>query len=87
MSEKLLKILIGELTTVRVSCTHCHTVVEVTVDALGDTFKDGHCLKCERPLFVSTQRPTPLSQLCDALRALQQQPVKTVNVEFSLKVD
>lgn len=88
MSEKFLKILLSELTTVRVVCLKCNAVTEVMAAALGHTFQDGTCPPCHQAVFMpSSQKPNPLKLLSDALWALQQQPTPTVSVEFSVKAD
>lgn len=46
MSERLLRVLLSEIKTLRIVCQKCKTVVEVPVEKLDTKFTNGACRFC-----------------------------------------
>ncbi len=70
MSEKLLRILLDELETVRVVCQSptCGAIVEVSLEALAKTFAERKCRVCNAEFDLT---PTGVSSLAALARAIQ----------------
>jgi DNA repair exonuclease SbcCD ATPase subunit len=83
MSETVLRILLGELKTVRILCKghsgrSCKGVVELSVEAMAELYKDQKCPLCGAD--IPNTSTNHLEQLGKALVALRD--FKTFDVEF-----
>jgi hypothetical protein len=82
MSERLLKFLITELRTVRISCKKCNrAVVELPVDRLDAALSHGECRFCGYK-FHDAGGPDPFHSLRMALDELRN--MKGIEVSFVL---
>lgn len=83
MSERILKVLLSELATVRLRCKHdgCGTVFEMPLRSLADR-KYEKCPVCARPLveFPKNEHCYGLNDLAKAIAFIETQ--KNLGVEF-----
>lgn len=83
MSETVLKILLGELKTVRILCKGkngkgCRGIVELPVEAIAELYRDQKCPLCG--VDIPNTSTNHLEQLGKTLIALRD--FKTFEVEF-----
>lgn len=64
---------ICDITTIRVRCCKCNTIVEVSVDQLADTFTQSECLRCGEkfPQQVNTSVFQQIDSAAKRLRNLK----------------
>lgn len=70
MSEKVLKMLLGEIRTIRVICQTCETVVEMPVEKLADRFSESACRFCKSE-FKAPGKADPFKELTHAFKAFE----------------
>jgi hypothetical protein len=72
MSETILKILLSELATLRITCRACKATVEVPIDSLNRGRKSIICPGCGVPMrSVSHHQPDAFDALADAVQGLK----------------
>jgi hypothetical protein len=81
MSEKLLKLLLSDLTSIRIVCRKCGAAVEVPIDRLGNA-GDVYCPGCPRDekTVLRYAKRDDLINLAAAITQLKQ--AKDVEIEF-----
>jgi hypothetical protein len=81
MSEKLLKLLLSDLNTIRIVCRKCGAAVEVPIDRLGNA-GDVFCPGCPSngKTVLRSASGDDLGNLAAAIIRLKQ--VKDVEIEF-----
>jgi hypothetical protein len=81
MSEKLLKLLLSDLNTIRIVCRHCGAAMEVPVERLGNA-GDVFCPGCpvDKKTVLRSARGDDLAALAAAIVRLKQ--AKDVEIEF-----
>ena len=67
MSETILRILLSELTTVRIRCQFCDTIVELPVESLAKRFDAERCAHCHEYFDMNKENVNPLAALSDAI--------------------
>jgi rRNA maturation protein Nop10 len=76
MSERILRILLEELKTLRLVCRSCGDAVELAIDKLDTPLtRDAYCPGCGGPLrsiHPHTTAPDVFDKLALAIRGLQQ---------------
>lgn len=85
MSETVLRILLGELTTVRIRCKGhsgrpCPGIVELSIEAMTELYRNQKCPLCGAD--IPNTATNHLEQLGKSLTALRD--FKTFDVEFVL---
>lgn len=86
MAERIIKIPIGELTTVRIRCLRCDTIAEIATDQLGEKFRRGVCLFCGNLLQTANTPENGFELLRMAFQAFAGRK-DMVQVEFPVKGD
>ena len=82
MSEKMLRVQLSELATVRVVCKKCNRgVIEVPLARLGMALDHGACRLCNHEFFPDT-KPNRLGDLQLAIEELNQ--LRDLGVEFEI---
>ena len=86
MSEHLLRILLTELSTVRLVCKSkdCGAVTEVSLDQLAFRFGDVRCPVCHADFGEADASGNPLKNFALAVRALQSRS-KLLEAEFIVR--
>ena len=73
VSETILKILLSELASVRLTCQRCKAVAEVPIDVLGDRKQGITCPGCGAVASVGGRhQPDALDALAEAAKGLKQ---------------
>jgi hypothetical protein len=85
MGETILRILLGELSAVRVTCPDCKTAVEVLIAKLGSLDR-ASCGGCGRRWVSVPGHDTHFGNLKIALQGLADANVKCA-IEFPLRID
>lgn len=83
MSEKILRILLTELETMRVKCLSCKTVTELRTDALDPTRPFVHCPHCQE-LWSAHNSENAFNQLQFAIFRLTR-PTNKFQIEFVIR--
>jgi hypothetical protein len=93
MSEKLLKIMLAELETIRIVCKDCKTVFEFPLDNLEKAFrtkdKTWECPHCHNPVMGDSSGSAtggPFVPLLKAIRLLKDAHEK-IDVQFIIRED
>ena len=86
MSEKVLRICLSELTTVRILCQgqngrSCSGIVELTIEAMVETYKDQKCPLCGSN--ITNTSPNYLECLGRSILRLKEQ--NGLRLEFVIK--
>lgn len=81
MSETVLRILLSEIKTLRITCKNCKAVIETLPDDLYNKTNNGQCKFCNQPL-------ASISHIFDLARAIENlsKTEDTVTVEIVLPV-
>lgn len=87
MSEHLLRILLTELSTVRLVCKDksCGAVTEISLEQLRTRFSDVRCPLCKAAFGDSDVGGNPFKDFAQAVRAIQSRS-DHVEVEFVLPI-
>ncbi len=97
MSQKMLRIPLEDLTTVRVKCKgkiqregkselDCPMVYEVAIDQLGNAFPNDQCPRCNQSYWNKSAMTNPLASLSNAVQGLQSIH-KQLEIEFDLPLN
>jgi hypothetical protein len=81
MSEKILKVLLSDLHTVRVLCKQCRAIVELSLEDLAKKYQSGYCPICKACLVAPSDNT--IVDLSNAIRGLQELH-QHLNIEFLL---
>lgn len=90
MGEHIFRILLKDLTTVRITCGHCEGIIELPIETVGATLAKPFCPLCREPFAVSPKAATMgdapyFIQLQEAIAAMRR--LETVfTVEFPIKL-
>lgn len=82
MVEHILKINVGELLVVRLTCKRCKATAEMAIGDLTDRTKDCKCPFCQNAYLSGGAQPTgsPFEHLRMALKAVRE--ADNLNMEF-----
>ena len=83
MSEEILRVLLADLTHVRVACKHCKAVVEVSTDRLTDIESCPCCRKLLHDKGSDAKTGTGFVELAEALKLLTANP--RASIEFVVR--
>jgi hypothetical protein len=83
MSEKMLRIQLSEIATVRITCKQCKRgVIEVPIERLGQALEQGGCRFCRSDVIAPTSND-PLNALRMAIEELRRLESK-LGIEFEI---
>jgi hypothetical protein len=86
MGEHIMKVGVGELTIVRLTCQTCKTIAELSLADLHDRFPECKCPFCQNAyLHGGATSPNPFEKLQTAIRLIQQ--ASNLSMEFVLPAD
>ena len=86
MGEHILKIGVGELTKIRLTCKNCGTVAEMELENIGVRFHNCQCPFCQRPYLTGgAVSPDPFERLRTALKSVRE--ADNLTLEFVIPGD
>jgi hypothetical protein len=83
MGEHIFRVLLQDISVVRVTCCSCQAAVEVKLDKLAQTFRLGKCLGCGDKL-TRQDGSGELGELEGAILSLTQN--SALEIEFPIKL-
>jgi len=86
MGERIFRVFLNELTTIRVTCKDCSRTVECAIADVASQFKNGNCPFCNAGVVLGHGNGSgDLGDLVLAIRHLQERAPK-LTVEFPISL-